>query len=166
MAQRYNMARYQYKNMKTIQPLAEKAATGDISPTLLLNEVRKANPNFAYGSGGDSADIARIGQRFMKQPPDSGTPLGTKVLDVLTHTAPALAGAALGGGAVYNGGFDPTTDIGLGVGGLLATAAMARGTGRVMLRPQMIENALTRIPVAGPPIANRLLENHLSEGRP
>lgn len=159
MAQRYNMARYQYKNMKTVQPLAEKAATGDISPTLLLNEVRKANPNFAYGSGGDIADIARIGQRFMKQPSDSGTPLGTKVLDLFTHTAPALAGAALGGGAAYNGGFDPTTDIGLGVGGLLATAAMARGTGRVMLRPQMIENALTRIPTYAPQIKNRLLED-------
>jgi hypothetical protein len=159
MAQRYNQARYQYKNMKTIQPLAEKAATGDISPTLLLNEVRKSNPNFAYGSGGDIADIARIGQRFMKQPSDSGTPLGTKVLDVFTHTAPALAGAALGGGA-YGSGFDPTTDIGLGVGGLLATAAMARGAGRVMLRPQMIENALTRVPVAGPQITNRLLQNH------
>ena len=163
MAQRYNMARYQYKNMKTVQPLAEKAATGDISPTLLLNEVRKSNPNFAYGSGGDIADIARIGQRFMKQPPDSGTPLGNKVLNVFTHAAPALAGAALGGGAAYNGGFDPTTDIGLGVGGLLATAAMARGAGRVMLRPQMIENALTRIPAYSPQIKNRLLESHSPE---
>lgn len=97
LAQRYNLARYQYRNMKTIEPLAEKAATGDISPTLLLNEVRKANPNFAYGSGGDIADIAQIGQRFMKQPPDSGTPLGTKVLDTFVHGAPALAGAALVG---------------------------------------------------------------------
>jgi hypothetical protein len=158
MAQRYNLARYQYKNMKTVQPLAEKASTGDISPLLLLNEVRKANPNFAYGSGGDIADIARIGQRFMKQPPDSGTPLGSKVLDVFTHGAPALAGAALGGGAAYNGGFDPTTDIGLGVGGLIATAAMARGTGKLLLRPQMIENALTRSQAFAPPITNRLLE--------
>ncbi len=157
MAQRYNLARYQYRNMKTIQPLAEKAATGDVSPLLLLNEVRKANPNFAYGSGGDLADIARIGQRFMRQPPDSGTPLGTKVLNLFTHTAPALAGAALGGGAAYNGGFDPTTDIGLGVGGLLATVAMARGAGRVMLNPQMIENTLTRAPIVAPQIKNRLL---------
>ncbi|TCU73945.1 hypothetical protein EDE08_10427 [Bradyrhizobium sp. R2.2-H] len=166
MAQRYNMARYQYRNMKTVEPLAEKAATGDISPTLLLNEVRKANPNFAYGSGGDIADIARIGQRFMKQPPDSGTPLGTKVLDAFVHGAPALAGAALGTGAAYQGEFNPVSDIGLGVGGMLATALAARGAGRVMLRPQMIENALTRSQVLAPPVANRLMQiNRPEEAR-
>lgn len=159
MAQRYNLARLQYKNMKTIQPLAEKASTGDVSPLLLLNEVRKSNPNFAYGSGGDLADLARIGQRFMKQPPDSGTPLGNKVLDLFTHSAPALAGAAIGAGSAYSGGFDPVKDVGLGVGGLLATAAAARGAGRFMLRPEMIENALTRAPVAAPAVKNRLLEN-------
>lgn len=158
MAQRYNMARYQYRNMKTVEPLAEKATTGDISPTLLLNEVRKANPNFAYGSGGDIADIARIGQRFMKQPPDSGTPLGTKVLDTFVHGAPAIAGAALGGGAAAHGDFNPVSDIGLGVGGMLATALAARGAGRVMLNPQMIENALTRSQVLTPTAANRLMQ--------
>lgn len=166
MAQRYNMARYQYRNMKTVEPLAEKAATGDISPTLLLNEVRKSNPNFAYGSGGDIADIARIGQRFMKQPPDSGTPLGTKVLDAFVHGAPALAGAALGTGAAYQGDFNPVSDIGLGVGGMLATAMAARGAGRVMLRPQMIENALMRSQLLAPPVANRLMQiNRPEEAR-
>ncbi|MBX9925859.1 MAG: hypothetical protein K2Y05_05835 [Hyphomicrobiaceae bacterium] len=163
MAQRYNLARLEYRNMKTIQPLAEKAATGNVSPLLLLNEVRKANPNFAYGSGGDLADLARIGQRFMKQPPDSGTPLGNKVLDLFTHNIPTLAGAAIGAGSAYSGGFDPVKDVGLGVGGLLATAAAARGAGRFMLRPEMIENALTRAPLIAPAVApavkNRLLEN-------
>ena len=158
MAQRYNMARYQYRNMKTVEPLAEKASTGDISPTLLLNEVRKANPNFAYGSGGDIADIARIGQRFMKQPPDSGTPLGTKVLDTFIHGAPLAAGAVLGGGAAAHGDFNPASDIGLGLGGVLATALAARGAGRVMLNPQIIENALTRSQVLAPTAANRLMQ--------
>lgn len=50
------------------------------------------------------------------------------------------------------------TDVGLGLGGLMATAAMARGAGRVMLRPQMIENALTRSQVAAPAAANRLMQ--------
>jgi hypothetical protein len=40
---------------------------------------------------------------------------------------------------------------------------MARGAGRVMLRPQMIENALTRIPAYSPQIKNRLLESHSPE---
>lgn len=158
LAQRYNQARLQYRNMKTVEPLAAKASTGDVSPLLLLNEVRKSNPNFAYGSGGDLADLARIGQRFMKQPPDSGTPLGNKVLDLFTHSAPALAGAAIGAGSAYSGGFDPVKDVGLGVGGLLATAAAARGAGRFMMRPEMIENALTRVPMYSTPVKNRLLE--------
>lgn len=158
MAQRYNQARLQYKNMKTIQPLAEKAATGNVSPLLLLNEVRKSSPNFAYGGGGDLADLARIGQRFMRQPPDSGTPLGQKVLDAFVHGAPALAGAALGGGAHLSGYGDPATDIGLGLGGLLATGLAARGAGRVLMRPQMIENALSRLPVYSSQAKNLLLE--------
>lgn len=158
MAQRLQQARLQYKNMKTIEDIAEKAPTGNVSPLLLMGQVRKSFPNMAYGGGGDLADLARIGQRFMKQPPDSGTPLGNKVLDVFTHAAPALAGAALGGGAAYHGGFDPTTDIGLGLGGLLATAGAARGVGRFMMRPQMIENALSRAPVYTPQ-ANRLLQD-------
>lgn len=159
LAQRYNAARLEYRNMKTVEPLAAKAATGNVSPLLLLNEVRKNNPNFAYGSGGDLADLARIGQRFMRQPADSGTPLGEKVLDIFTHSAPALAGAALGGGAAYHGGFDPVTDIGLGVGGLAATALAARGAGRFLMRPEMIENALSRAPIMAPALKNRLIEN-------
>lgn len=159
MAQRYNAARLQYKNMKTVEDLAEKAPTGNVSPLLLLGQVRKSFPNMAYGGGGDLADLARIGQRFMKQPPDSGTPLGNKVLDVFTHSAPAIAGAAIGAGSAYSGGFDPVKDVGLGVGGLLATAAAARGAGRLMMRPEMVENALTRVPIYGVPIKNKLLEN-------
>ncbi len=63
----------QYKAMKTIEDLAEKSPTGDISPSLLMGAVRKSYPNMAYGGGGDLADLARIGQRFLKEPPQSGT---------------------------------------------------------------------------------------------
>ena len=63
----------QYKNMKTIEDLVEKSPTGDISPALLMGAVRKSYSNMAYGGGGDIADLARIGQRFLKEPPQSGT---------------------------------------------------------------------------------------------
>ena len=144
LAQRYNAARLQYKNMKAVEPLVDGSA--GVSPMRLMSQVRKSNPGVAYGRGGDLADLARIGQRFMRQPPDSGTPLGTAVMSVFTHGAPALAAA----GAGYASGHDAGTDIGLGLGGLLATAAAARGAGRFLARPQMIENALTRLPVYAP----------------
>jgi hypothetical protein len=156
LAQRYNKARLQYRNMKTVEPLID--ASGDVSPLRLAAKVKQANPNFAYGAGGDLADLARIGQRFMRQPPDSGTPAGQKVLNVFYHGAPALAGAALGTNAYQNGG-DPLADIGLGVGGVLATAMAARGASRFLARPQMLENALTRLPAYSPQVRNLLLEN-------
>lgn len=70
----WKSARGQYKNLKTVEDLIEKAADGNLSPALLLNMVRGANRDFAYGGGGDLADLARIGQRFLKDPiPTSGT---------------------------------------------------------------------------------------------
>jgi len=63
----------QYKAMKTIEPIVEKSTTGDISPALLMGQVRKSYGGMAYNGGGDMGDLARIGQRFMKEPPNSGT---------------------------------------------------------------------------------------------
>lgn len=147
MAQRYATARMQYRNMKTIQPLAEKAPTGDISPLLLAGQVRRSNPNFAFGTGGDIADIARIGQRYMRQPPDSGTPLGTMILNMGLGAVPALAA----GGAGYAGG-----DVMSGLGGLLGAAALARGSNRFMNNPAMLEHLISRAPYAAVPVKNQL----------
>jgi hypothetical protein len=66
-------ARSQYKAMKTVEDLVEKSPTGDITPGSLMNEVRKRYGNMAYNGGGDLGDLARIGQRFLKDPPSSGT---------------------------------------------------------------------------------------------
>lgn len=148
MAQRYNTARMQYRNMKTVQPLAEKAATGDISPLLLLNEVRKANPNFAYGAGGDIGDIARIGQRFMRQPPDSGTPLGNKVLDLFMKGGAGVAAGA-GGYAAYNSE-SPIKDTGLGLSALLAASLASRGATTLLNRPQTVNALFARSPALVP----------------
>ena len=53
MAQKYNQARLQYKNLKTVEPVTANAPTGNVSPLALAAQVRKANPSFAYGGGGD-----------------------------------------------------------------------------------------------------------------
>lgn len=105
-------ARTQYKNLKTIEDLAEKAdASGQISPALLLNKVRQSYGDYAYRGGGDLGDLAKIGQQFMKQPPSSGTAerlfTGAGLLGggaSLANPAVALpaAGAALGSVALGN----------------------------------------------------------------
>ena len=66
-------ARGQYKAMKTIEPLVEKSTTGDVSPAGLMQAVRGSYNGMAYGGGGALGDLARVGQRFLKEPPSSGT---------------------------------------------------------------------------------------------
>ena len=66
-------ARGQYKAMKTIEPLVEKSTTGDVSPAGLMQAVRGSYNGMAYGGGGDLGNLARVGQRFLKEPPSSGT---------------------------------------------------------------------------------------------
>lgn len=84
----------QYKSMKTIEDLVEKSPTGDISPALLMGAVRKSYGNMAYGGGGNLADLARIGQRFLKEPPQSGTQPRLSISNML-----GLGGLGVGEGA-------------------------------------------------------------------
>lgn len=86
-------ANAQYRNLKVVDPLAAKAPTGDISPALLLSRVMAEYPNMARGGGGDIADLARIGQAFLKAPPNSGTPERNLVLKLMTD--PVAAGKQL-----------------------------------------------------------------------
>lgn len=69
-----NKGRLQYKNLKTIEPLAAENPRGDISPAKLTGKVRQSYSDFARGGGGDLGELARIGQAFLKDTiPDSGT---------------------------------------------------------------------------------------------
>lgn len=73
LVNRLSTARSQYKAMKTVEDLVEKSPTGDISPPALMTPVRQSYTNMAYNGGGDLGDLARVGQRFLKEPPSSGT---------------------------------------------------------------------------------------------
>jgi Cell Wall Hydrolase len=84
-------ARYQWAVMKAVEPLAKKAPTGDISPALVLGKSK----------GGNLEELGQIGQRFLKEPPSSGT---AERLAVMKLGAGLAAGAAGVGGAAY---FDP-----------------------------------------------------------
>lgn len=118
-------ARYQWKVMRTVEDMAEKAPTGEVSPALLMGAVRKNFPNMAYDGGGNMGELARIGQQFMKAPPNSGTPERTLVNKLL-----GLEGAAGGAGVVglaMNPAAIPSAAAGAalyGVGAPIAGAAM------------------------------------------
>lgn len=88
-------ARWQYKNLMTVKDLAAKAGvTGEISPLLLNGAVGKSFKNRAFAGAGDLGELSQIGQAFMKEPPNSGTP---------SRFAEMLKGAVAGGAVTGEG---------------------------------------------------------------
>lgn len=127
----------QYASLKTIQPLAAKAPTGEISPALLAGRVNAQTDNgLAFGRGGDLGELARIGRQFLREPGSSNTAERAMVY-----------GGLIGGGGVgahdlisaLSSG-DPMALIGpagLAAGGLATGNVVGRG-----LRSKWLANSL------------------------
>lgn len=127
-------ARSQYKALKTVEPLAAKAATGTISPALLSGAVRQSYGDVAYGGGGNLAELARIGQQFLKEPANSGTPERLAAMRVL-----GLGGGGAGlAGLAMNPGAIPMAAV--GAGGYLGASKLAGA----LLRSNGLANMLIR----------------------
>jgi len=134
-------AKQQWWALKTIEPLAAESPLGNISTAKLMHRVANNSQNMAYGSGGDLADLARIGQAFLKEAPSSGTAERALIGKILTE-----AGSAAGFWAMFQ---HPTAAI-LGLG---LPVAVGRAAGAVARSPR-IANALVRAAIRGPgPIA-------------
>lgn len=105
-------ARYQWKVMRTVEDMAEKAGDGPVSPALLMGAVRKNFPSLAYDGAGNMGELANIGQRLLKPAGTSNTAENLKIAgglagagDLLLHpehipAAVAIAGGAIGAGRV------------------------------------------------------------------
>ena len=98
-------ARLKYKSAKTIQDLVERDPEGNVSPLRLMSKVMKSPGKKA--KAGELGELADIGREFFPTPPESGTPLGSAILEatgtVLRHPvtgAIGLGGHALGVGAL------------------------------------------------------------------
>lgn len=94
-------ARTQYKALKTVGPLTMRAdatggatpSTGDISPAALLSRVRQQYPTAARQGVGEIPlkDLAQVGQRFLKEPPSSGTSERLTVQGIMHGLGGAIA---------------------------------------------------------------------------
>lgn len=102
----WQTANRQYANLKTIRDLVNKdQVNGNISPSALLGRVTANGAKkeaVASGNGGDLANLASIGQTFLKDHiPNSGTPerlfgygmLGGAGFSHLPATLAAVGGA-------------------------------------------------------------------------
>jgi hypothetical protein len=127
-------ARKQWRDMRTIEPLVAKSETGDISPGLLMGRVTSNGAGktaMARGNRGDLGDLARIGQRFMKDKvPDSGTARRVAAFEALK----APAALAVGAGSVY----DPMLSA-LGFGGTVLTS---RAIQKALRNPRLLAEML------------------------
>lgn len=149
----WQQARQQYRNLKTIRDLVAKETTDGISPGLLMGRLNANNAGkeaMASGRGGELADLARIGSRFLRDPiPNSGT---AERLGWL--------GALGGGGAML--GVEPAT-LGLGLGGgrlarmilddpRLARYLLSEGRGqtRQMIAPYLRPAGVAAAPLVTP----------------
>lgn len=134
-------ARAQWKATRTIEPLTIRSdtpggatpSTGDISPAALRGRVNQMYQNSGRNPG-EMDTLARIGQRFLKEPPSSGTSERMLVNHMLEGTG--LAGAAIAG---HEAGFPLWAALGVPVATMLA----GRVTNSV-LRNQLLADQLIR----------------------
>lgn len=152
-AKAWATARRQYRDLKTIEPLVAEASAngGNVSPAKLMGRVtanKSGKSAVARGKRGDLADLAAIGQRFLKeQVPDSGTARRTAVNDLIGGVAKGAAGTALTGAAYLS----PVTT---GVGALAATT-LSRQVQNILKSPRLV-NTLLKNPNLDPALRQAL----------
>lgn len=142
-------ARKKYAIAKTVEPLVAKSSTGDISPAGLMARVTADNSGktrMATGQGGDLGDLARVGQRFLKEPGSSNT------------AERNLIYGAMGGGAVTGAVMAPITTAGV------YTAANLYNRLSPILARKMVQKSLP--PVTSPiEFPMSLAEDSVFKGR-
>jgi len=154
-------ARAQYKALKTVEPLTLRAdtvggatpSTGDISPAALRAAVNQSYLNAARAKAGELPlnDLAKIGQRFLKEPPDSGT----ATREAVNHGI-GIAGGLGAAIAGHEAGIPPHVTLpiiaGTAVAGRTAGAAMRSNA----YAESLVNRALGRMP-AGNPLMRSML---------
>lgn len=149
----YKTARTQWARMKTVEPLVEKAGPeGQISPALLLERMRATYDNFAYDGGGQLGDLSRIGQRFLKEPPNSGTADRSRIMRLLEVGGLGSAGA----GAFWVASHpEEAAKLGL-VGGASLAATLLLGKGAAAaLNSEAYKAALLRSAKVAPAVVGK-----------
>lgn len=161
-------ARAQWKVMRTIEPLTLRAdtaggaspSTGDIIPEQLRGVVNRSYDRAARAEPGEIPlhDLARIGQRLLKELRSSTTSERTNLLQQL-KAAGAGAAAAVSGGHLL--GTNPTIDPLTALGGAAAATGLARGASSVLrstgYADRLIEGGLNPRPSTGEAIMRSVL---------
>jgi len=104
-------AKYEYKNLLAIEPLAQKAKGGYISPSLLSSRVARIYGRaYTTGQAGPMGDLARVGSELL---PELG---GSDTAQKMLYT----------GGALFGLGAEPATAISVMAGNRAAQSGINR----------------------------------------
>lgn len=147
-------ARAKYKAIMTVKDLAEADPGGQISPLKLMQKVINSPGGKLYS--GELGEIADIGRKFFPQPADSGTPLGTAMLNSIAPfvqhpvTAGAAAAGALAKGATY-------VDLGLAGAALGVNRLFRNAVNSNAVRRSMIDRGLGNTQGKTNEFANRMV---------
>jgi hypothetical protein len=104
---RFEEARRQYANAIALEPVVAKSATGDISPSAVFTQMTNSKGKqrlMARGQGGEMADVARIGKRFVQEPSSSVTAEREMAYKTLGAAGAITAGSLNPGAAAAAGG--------------------------------------------------------------
>lgn len=112
-------ARYQYKNLKTLEPILVKAENGNINPNLLRERVRNSYGNKATltDNAGELGELAKVANLMKKKVGDSGT-----AERAIAYGALGLPAAAIGAYNTPGDVVDKALGGALGFGGAVGLA--------------------------------------------
>lgn len=143
-------ARTEYKALKTVEPLSLRAdtpggvtpSTGDIPPAQLLGRVQQQYKNAARAEPGElpMLDLARVGQRFVKEASTSNTAERSSAMNML-RAGPTIAAALTGGGLAAGGAGLPAA-----AAATVATAALPRAVGSILRSEGLVRRQLGDMP--------------------
>jgi hypothetical protein len=152
----WQQARFQYKNLKTIEPIVNKSPSGDISPALLQGRVNVQFGNRAYTGAGDLGQLADIGQSFLKPLSSSGTPeqgFGLYNLVEGSRAGTQLLHGDVGGAAATAGAMLARPVLAKTANALVGSPALGKAIiARSLGQPSPLNNALVVGSVAAPAV--------------
>lgn len=151
----YRQARFEYKNMKTIQRALRGSPTGDVSPAKLNAAVDQQFKNRAFDATGNNPldRLGKIGQAFLKEAPSSGTAERSLAINALRDFGGAIKTAGMAGaGAAVIG-------LPMALAGTAASLGLGRFGGNMLRSSALAERAIQRA-LAPPkaPRANALID--------
>jgi hypothetical protein len=96
-----SQAKQRYKNLIVLEPIANKAKGGMISPSLLNGRVSQVYKRaHTIGKSGDIGDLARVGSELLPELGGSDTAQKLMIMKAAAYPSAAIAGATVPGAAV------------------------------------------------------------------